>query len=329
MIPRRQHQSAHGRRPGKRKNRHRKQGPPRERTTQARLNPPSAALLEFQARVALAPVRKIPLAGPDAPMTLRFLDLFCPIGFGQRAIILAPPRTGKTTFLKDLSLGVLRAAPEAVVYCLLVDERPEEVTDFRRSVPAEVFASSNDRPLEEHLSTATQCLEQGVAEVLADRDVVIVLDSLTRLARAHNVRSTTGKTMSGGLDSKAMELPRRFLGAARQVEDGGSLTIIGTCLVDTGSRMDDVIAEEFKGTGNMELHLDRQLADRRLFPAINIAASGTRKEEQLLDAASLKAAHLMRRQTADLSPVEAVTALLSLFEKVPSNEALVNRFSGG
>ena len=208
--------------------------------------PPSAALQELQARVAIAPLRKIPLAGPDAPLTLRFLDLFCPIGFGQRALILAPPRTGKTTFLKDLSLGLLAGAPQAVLYGLLIDERPEEITDFRRTVKAEMFASSHDRPLEEHLAVATACLERAVTEVLAHRDVVIVLDSLTRLSRAHNVHTTTGRTMSGGLDAAALELPKRLFGAARQVEHGGSLTIIATCLIDTGSRMDEVIAQEFK-----------------------------------------------------------------------------------
>ncbi len=291
--------------------------------------PPSAALQELQARVAIAPLRKIPLAGPDAPLTLRFLDLFYPIGFGQRALILAPPKTGKTTFLKDLSLGLLAGAPQAVLYGLLIDERPEEITDFRRTVKAEMFASSHDRPPEEHLAVATECLERAVTEVLAHRDVVIVLDSLTRLSRAHNVHTTTGRTMSGGLDAAALELPKRLFGAARQVEHGGSLTIIATCLVDTGSRMDEVIAQEFKGTGNMELLLDRQLAERRLFPAINIVASGTRKEAQLLDPLSLKAAHRLRRQIADLPIVEATTAVLPWFEESPSNAALVAALAGG
>ena len=289
---------------------------------------PSAALQEFQSRVALAPNRKIPLAGPGAPLTLRVLDLLCPIGFGQRALILAPPRTGKTTFLKDLCQGVTAGAPTAVLYALLVDERPEEVTDFRRSVTAEVFASSNDRPLEEHLATAAACLERAVADALAGRDVVVVVDSLTRLARAHNLNTQTGRTMSGGLDASALEMPKRLFGAARQLEGGGSLTIIATALIDTGSRMDEVIAQEFKGTGNMEVVLDRRLADRRIFPAIDIPASGTRKEAQLLDPAALKAAYLLRRRLAELTAVEATKTLLTLFERTPTNEALVAELAG-
>jgi transcription termination factor Rho len=289
---------------------------------------PSASLLEFQARVAIAPDRKIPLAGPAAPLTLRVLDLLCPVGFGQRALILAPPRTGKTTFLKDLCHGVTAGAPAVVLYCLLVDERPEEVTDFRRSVKAEVFASSNDRPLEEHLAVAAACLERAVKDAVAGRDVVIVVDSLTRLARAHNLNTQTGRTMSGGVDANALEMPKRFFGAARQLEGGGSLTIIATALIDTGSRMDEVIAQEFKGTGNLEIVLDRRLADRRIFPAIDIPASGTRKEAQLLDPASLKAAHLLRRRVAELTVVEGTKAVLSLFERTPTNEALVAELNG-
>ena len=290
---------------------------------------PSQILQEFQSRVALAPTRRIQLAGPGAPLTLRVLDLLCPIGFGQRALILAPPKTGKTTFLKDICNGVTAGAPTAKLYCLLVDERPEEVTDFRRSVKAEVFASSNDRALEEHLATAAACLEQVVTDAVAGHDVVVVVDSLTRLSRAHNLNTRTGRTMSGGLDASAMEMPKRFFGAARQLEGGGSLTIIATALIDTGSVMDDVIAQEFKGTGNMELMLDRRLADRRMFPAIDIAKSGTRKEEQLLSPTELKVSHLLRRRIADLTAVEGTKLVLSLFERTKSNEELVAEVGKG
>lgn len=307
----------------RRRNKRGRTGRPRRNATRGA----SAALHAFQDRVAIAPDRKIDLVGPDAPLTVRILDVFCPIGFGQRAIILAPPRTGKTTILKDLCVAIAAGAPQAMLYALLVDERPEEVTDFRRAVPAEVFASSNDRSLEEHLETAEACLERAVGEALQDRDVVMVLDSLTRLGRAHNLNTATGRTMSGGIDAGALEVPKRLFGAARQIEGGGSLTIVATCLIDTGSRMDEVIAQEFKGTGNMELLLDRRLADRRLFPAIDIAASGTRKEEQLLTADTLKMARLLRRQAAQLPAVEATQAVLAAFEKAESNAALVAEFA--
>jgi transcription termination factor Rho len=211
----------------------------------------------------------------------------------------------------------------------LVDERPEEVTDFRRSVTAEVFASSNDRPLQEHLAVAATCLERAVTVALAGWDVVLVVDSLTRLARAHNLQTQTGRTLSGGLDAGALELPKRLFGAARQLDQGGSLTILATALIDTGSRLDDVIAQEFKGTGNMEIVLHRRLAERRIFPAIDLPASGTRKEAQLLDPTALKAAQLLRRRVADLPTVEATKALLAVFERTPTNEALVGELGSG
>ncbi|MGE0827372.1 MAG: transcription termination factor Rho [Candidatus Binatia bacterium] len=317
----------HSRRRGSRGRR--RQQPQQPSGASRKVQAVSDVLREFQTRVALGPSRRIPLAGPDAPLTLRVLDLLCPIGFGQRALILAPPKTGKTTFLKDICNGVSVGAPNAKLYCLLVDERPEEVTDFRRSVKAEVFASSNDRALEEHLATASACLEQVVADALADHDVVVVVDSLTRLSRAHNLNTRTGRTMSGGIDASALEMPKRFFGAARQIEGGGSLTIIATALIDTGSLMDDVIAQEFKGTGNMELVLDRRLADRRIFPAIDIAKSGTRKEDLLLTPVELKTSHLLRRRIADLTPVEGTKLLLAVFEKAGSNEVLVKELAKG
>jgi transcription termination factor Rho len=211
----------------------------------------------------------------------------------------------------------------------LVDERPEEVTDFRRSVTAEVFASSNDRPLQEHLAVAATCLERSVTAALAGRDVVLVVDSLTRLARAHNLQTQTGHTLSGGLDAGALELPKRLFGAARQLDQSGSLTILATALIDTGSRLDDVIAQEFKGTGNMEIVLNRRLAERRIFPAIDLPASGTRKEAHLLDPAALKAAQLLRRRVADLPTVEATKALLMVFDRTPTNEVLVRELGSG
>jgi transcription termination factor Rho len=305
---------------------HRRRQPPggqQRRDRQAGVQSPSAALQEWQSHSALVPTRKIPLAGPGTPLLLRVLDLLCPVGFGQRALILAPPRTGKTTLLKEFCQGVTAGAPAAVLYCLLVDERPEEVTDFRRSVQAEVMASANDRPLEEHLAVAATCLERAVTAALSGRDVVLVVDSLTRLARAHNLQTQTGHTMSGGLDASALALPKRFFGAARQLEHGGSLTIMATVLIDTGSRLDEVIAQEFKGTGNLEVVLDRRLAERRIFPAIDIPASGTRKEAYLLDPAALKTAQLLRRRVAELTTVEATKTLLAVFERTPTNEALV------
>src|SRR5690349_24829658 len=213
---------------------------------------------------------------------MRAMDLICPIGKGQRGLIVSPPKAGKTTFLKQICQSLGKSQQGLRLYSLLIDERPEEVTDFKRSVPGEVHASSNDRPYEEHIRVAQNLLNKAVSEVNAGQDVVILLDSLTRLARVHNSNTVGNKPMSGGLDSRALEIPRRFFGMARNLEEGGSLTILATILVETGSRMDEVIFQEFKGTGNMELVLSRPAAEQRVFPAININASGTRKEELLL-----------------------------------------------
>jgi transcription termination factor Rho len=231
----------------------------------------------------------------DGRLTTRAVDLFCPIGKGTRGLIVAPPRTGKTTLLRDMALGVLENNPECVVMILLVDERPEEVTDFKRSVPAEIWASSNDEQIENHIRIADLCIERAKRLVETGKHVVLFLDSITRLARAHNTARNSGRTGSGGLDVRALEKPRQLFAAARNTEEAGSLTIIASVLVETGSRMDDVIFQEFKGTGNMELVLDRKCAEMRLWPAINIAASGTRKEELLIDAKTLEGIHFFRR----------------------------------
>jgi transcription termination factor Rho len=231
----------------------------------------------------------------DGRMTTRAVDLFCPIGKGTRGLIVAPPRTGKTILLRDMALGILENNPECHVMILLVDERPEEVTDFRRSVPAEIWASSNDEQIENHIRIADLCIERAKRLVEAGRHVVLFVDSITRLSRAHNTQRNSGRTGSGGLDVRALERPRQLFAAARNTEEAGSLTIIASVLVETGSRMDDVIFQEFKGTGNMELVLDRKCAEMRLWPAINIAASGTRKEELLIDPKKLEGIHFFRR----------------------------------
>src|ERR1043166_6563899 len=228
-------------------------------------------------------------------LTMRAMDLICPIGKGQRGLIVSPPKAGKTTFLKHICLALAKIAPELKLYCLLIDERPEEVTDFKRSVPAEVHASPSDRRYEEHIQVAQDLMDKAITEADSGKDVATLLDSLTRLSRAHNSNTTGNKTMSGGLDSRAMEIPRRFFGAARNIEEGGSLTILATILVETGSRMDDIIFQEFKGTGNMELVLSRAAAEQRIFPAINIRSTGTRKEELLLPPDQLERVYKLRR----------------------------------
>ena len=233
---------------------------------------------EYLQKTSIDPFERLQLETAGGPLSMRVLDLVAPIGKGQRGLIVAPPKTGKTTLLKEICTAVITNHPEVKTYCLLIDERPEEVTDFKRSVSAEVVASSSDHDTEHHIQTANALLEKVIAEVNSGKDVLIVADSLTRLARVHNRNSRGGKTLSGGIDSNAMEMPRRFFGAARKLEEGGSLTIIATALIDTGSQMDDYIFQEFKGTGNMELVLSRKLAEGRNFPAVDIPASGTRKE---------------------------------------------------
>ncbi|NPB09695.1 MAG: transcription termination factor Rho [Thermodesulfobacteria bacterium] len=251
----------------------------------------------------------------------RIIDLFVPIGKGQRGLIVAPPRTGKTMLLQNIANGIARNHPEVYLIILLIDERPEEVTDMERSVPAaEVISSTFDEPPQRHTQVAEMVVERAKRLVEHGYDVVILLDSLTRLARAYNtVVPSSGKLLSGGIDANALHKPKRFFGAARNIEEGGSLTIIATCLVDTGSRMDEVIFEEFKGTGNMEIHLDRKLADRRIWPAIDINKSGTRKEELLLPEEVLNRVWILRKLLSPLNPVDCMEFLLDKMKDTKNN----------
>lgn len=278
-------------------------------------------VIEFTQLTTISPEEQLKLElAPNAPLTTRAVDLFCPIGKGTRGLIVAPPRTGKTTLLRDMALGVIGNHPECHVMILLVDERPEEVTDFRRSVPAEVWASSNDESVESHVRIADICIERAKRLVEAGKDVVLFIDSITRLARAHNTQRNSGRTGSGGLDVRALEKPRQLFAAARNTEEAGSLTIVASVLVETGSRMDDVIFQEFKGTGNMELVLDRKAAEMRLWPAINIQSSGTRREELLIDAKDLDGIHFFRRALVQQKIEEATDTMIARLSKTKSNE---------
>ena len=275
---------------------------------------------EFTTLTTISPNQHLKMEMKDGRMTTRAVDLFCPIGKGTRGLIVAPPRTGKTTLLRDMALGVLENNPECHVMILLVDERPEEVTDFKRSVPAaEIWASSNDEQIENHIRIADLCIERAKRLVETGRDVVLFVDSITRLSRAHNTARNSGRTGSGGLDVRALEKPRQLFASARKTEEGGSLTIVASVLVETGSRMDDVIFQEFKGTGNMELVLDRKCAEMRLWPAINIAASGTRKEELLIDAKTLEGIHFFRRALVQQKIEEACETMIARLSKTKTN----------
>ena len=284
-----------------------------------------------QIGAALDPTERLILELPpgkgDPPygdrITGRAIDLIAPIGRGQRCLIVSPPKAGKTRILQSIAASIAFNHPEVGIYALLVDERPEEVTDFRRNTPAEVIAASSDMSVDEHVETAERAMETVAAQVLKGKDVVLLLDSITRLARAYNTTAEgSGRTLSGGLDAATMQAPRQIFGAARKIEGGGSLTIVGTALVDTGSRMDQVIFEEFKGTGNMELVLSRELAERRIYPAIDIAKSGTRKEEKLYPPEIIPRFHLLRRGLAGLHPQEAMTKLLELLNRCKTNQEI-------
>ena len=260
----------------------------------------------------------------QSDLTVRIVDLFAPIGKGQRAMIVSPPKAGKTTLLKKIGQSIVENYQEVYLMVLLLDERPEEVTDMRRSVEAEVIASTFDRPPEEHVQVADLVLERAKRLVEGGRDVVVLLDSLTRFSRANNlVIPPSGRTLSGGLDPAALHRPKRFFGAARKIEEGGSITIIATALIDTGSRMDDVIYEEFKGTGNMELHLNRKLQERRTFPAIDIKLSGTRREELLLSEEELRKVWVLRKSLETLDTVAMTELILDRLRKTPNNQGFL------
>jgi len=274
----------------------------------------------FEDLTAMHPHRRLLLETDPGELNMRIVDLTTPIGFGQRMLIVAPPRTGKTVLLQKMANAISHNHPEAYVIILLIDERPEEVTDMQRNTSAEVVSSTFDEPASRHVQVAEMVIEKARRLVEYGRDVVILLDSITRLARAHNTEIPhSGKILSGGVDANALQKPKRFFGAARNIEEGGSLTIIGTALVDTGSKMDEVIFEEFKGTGNSELHLDRRLVDKRVWPAIDISASGTRKEELLLDPKELELVYRLRRVLSDMNPVEAVELLRNRLSKCRTN----------
>ena len=298
----------------------------------------TAARIPFEKLTPIHPNRRITLETGREPVATRLVDLFVPIGFGQRALVVSPPKAGKTTILRQIAAAVLANFPDASLFLCLVDERPEEVTEWRMEVQGptvKLYASSFDQQLARHGRIVEQALSDAKRLVEQGKDVVILLDSLTRLARAHNLSSDMwsgprnqrggygSRTLSGGIDARALEVGRRVFGAARTLEEGGSLTIVASCLVETGSRLDEVVYEEFKGTGNLEIRLSRELADRRVFPAIDLAASSTRQEERLLSSSELRAMAILRRKLADLPRREITEQVLRLLEKTGSNAQLV------
>jgi transcription termination factor Rho len=316
--------------------------PPRRGTTGPRLaaleriegvDPRDFRRRNWEELTPVDPTKWIRLETGPEPYTTRVMDMFTPIGMGQRGLIVAPPRSGKTVLLQQIAQAVIKNHPAMNLMVLLVDERPEEVTDMRRTLtgsgkidgvvdappPCEVIASSADRDTANHIRIAELVVERAKRLTEMGRDAFVLLDSLTRLARAYNKTAGSGRTMSGGIDTKAMDVPKRLFGSARSFDEGGSLTILGTALIETGSRMDEVIFQEFKGTGNMELVLNRQLAERRIYPAIDLGASGTRKEERLLPAEMLEHITLLRRSLMQLRPIEAMEGLLKQMAKTQSN----------
>ena len=281
----------------------------------------AARIVHFENLLPTFPTRRIVLETTPNEYSTRVMDIFTPVGFGQRGLIVAPPRVGKTVLLQKIANAITANHPEAMLIVLLIDERPEEVTDMARTVNAEVIASTFDEPAERHVKIAGIVLEKAKRMVECGHDVVIFLDSITRLARAYNtVSPASGKILSGGVDANALHKPKRFFGAARNIENGGSLTIIATALIDTGSKMDEVIFEEFKGTGNMELQLDRMLSNKRIFPAVNIVASSTRRDDLLQDKMTLDRMWVLRKYLSDMNPIEAMNELKSRIEHTRNNE---------
>ncbi len=287
----------------------------------------------FEKLTPIYPHQRITLETGATPIAPRMMDLFVPIGFGQRALIVAPPQAGKTTILRQTAASIIQNYPQASLFLCLVDERPEEVTEWRTEVKGpnvKLYASSFDQASNRHGRIVEQALQEAKRQVEQGRDVIILLDSLTRLARAHNLNSdmwsnprSGGRTMSGGVDAQALEIGRRVFGCARTLEEGGSLTIIASCLVETGSRLDEVVYEEFKSTGNLEVRLSRELADRRIYPAIDLMSSSTRQEERLLSPDELRAMSIVRRRMADLPRRDAAEQVVRLFEKTSTNAQLV------
>ena len=282
-------------------------------------------LFRFDQLTTIQPKQKLNLECKDGRMTTRVLDLFCPIGKGQRALIVAPPRAGKTTILHDIAKGVEENHPECHLMVMLIDERPEEVTDFKRTVDAEIYASSNDEEVKNHLRIAELAIERAKRLVESKKDVVLLMDSITRLSRAYNANSgKSGRTMTGGLDVRALEKPRQIFSSARNSEEAGSLTIVATALIETGSKMDELIVQEFKGTGNSEIILDRKVAELRLWPAINLASSGTRKEEDLVKPEVLEKTSFLRRAMSPMKVIDAAETLLERLDKTSSNKEFLD-----